>query len=120
MLAAAAAALGQMHQPQQITLGYGKTAKVGDTAVTFARVVSDSRCPVNVNCIWEGNAQIEVAVECAGRTETVELNTTGPKQSAEAEGYSIKLIELKPVPRASEKTKPAEYKATLELKRLER
>ena len=31
-----------------------------DLEVCFAKIVSDSRCPENVECVWEGQAEVEI------------------------------------------------------------
>ena len=45
-------------------LGAAQMAVVGDTGltVTFDRVAADSRCPVDVQCIWEGDATVVLGV----------------------------------------------------------
>src|SRR5712671_4055395 len=46
------------------SLPLGKSAAVSGTGarITFRRVTEDSRCPVDVTCIWAGDAKIELAV----------------------------------------------------------
>ena len=42
---------------------------------TFVRVVEDSRCPKGVQCVWEGDATIELRVAPErGEPETVQLH----------------------------------------------
>ena len=35
--------------------------------VKFDRVLTDSRCPTTVRCIWEGNARLVFSWGCPGR-----------------------------------------------------
>src|SRR4051812_9080728 len=50
------------------SLPVGKTATVSGTGVRipFNRVTTDSRCPIDVVCVWAGEARIELAIEQGG------------------------------------------------------
>lgn len=46
------------------------------TRLTYVRVRNDSRCPSDVQCIWAGDATIELTARPqAGTTQTIELHT---------------------------------------------
>ena len=64
-----------MHSGEQVTLG-------DHSSLRYVRVVSDSRCPPGVKCIWAGDA--EVAFEwtpAAGAIQAFSLHTgKDPKQ----------------------------------------
>ena len=84
----------------------------------FARVAADSRCPTDVDCVWAGNAEvlIEVSARNGRGRRTLRLNTNAsPERPAEGQykGYTVKLVELKPYPRAARKIRQGEYTATL-------
>jgi len=83
-------------------------------AVSFDSVLEDSRCPEGVNCIWSGNAKIRLKSSKRKQTpSTVELNTdAGPKSSSYL-NYEIKLVGLKPRPKADAKVQANEYEAAL-------
>jgi len=83
-------------------------------AVVFESVLEDSRCPEGVDCIWSGNAKIRIrSSKQKHATASIELNTNvGPKSSSYL-GYEIKLVELKPRPKADKPVQSNEYKATL-------
>ncbi len=44
---------------QTLTLAVGETASLGveGASVSFDRVVEDSRCPANAQCIWQGRTR---------------------------------------------------------------
>jgi len=46
------------------TIGIGQSAQIAeeDMAITFNEVIGDSRCPQNVNCVWEGIASSHVTI----------------------------------------------------------
>ena len=61
------------------TLAPGETASVEDTGigVRFAGVLSDSRCPMDVNCIHAGSAQVRITVIRGQTRRDHELQTGG-------------------------------------------
>jgi hypothetical protein len=80
----------------------------------FESVLEDSRCPEGVDCIWSGNAKIKLKSGKQKQTPaTVELNTDAGDKSSSYLNYEIKLVALKPRPKADAKVQPNEYKATL-------
>jgi len=88
------------HVPgDEITLKVGETAHVAGIPLTFTAVRSDSRCAVDVICVWAGNAEAEVAVgppkATYGPTQLILNSTIGP-QEGNAWGLRVTLIELEP------------------------
>jgi len=83
-------------------------------AVVFESVLEDSRCPEGVDCIWSGNAKIRIrSSKQKHAPATIELNTNvGPKSSSYLD-YEIKLVALKPRPKADKPVQSNEYKAAL-------
>lgn len=110
---AAAVALGE-----PFTLAAGGTARVGSArvGVTFEAVVTDSRCPVDVQCIRAGEAIVRVAVAAPGQAaETVEIQTTPSRNQAAVAGYLLTLTRLLPEPNTKERHTPSDYRATFTL-----
>jgi hypothetical protein len=102
-------------QPFQLALGESVGVKGGIFVIDFLGVAEDSRCPVNANCVWEGNARISVKVWEYTRgllpggmdvfQQVLELNTNGrfPTRASFGEntkGITVELRRLEPVPRA--------------------
>ena len=80
-------------------------------------MTEDSRCPVDVTCVWEGNARLVMTGVVAGEERPFELNTAynpvaGPRE-ATVDGYLIELTGLDPHPRVGQSIPPARYRATL-------
>jgi hypothetical protein len=105
---------------REFEVGVGRVVGLdrGRLLLRFARVASDSRCPVDVNCVWAGNA--EVSVEVGGRLwrgkQTLTLNTNaGGQVPSEAKygRYTVRLVGLSPQPRGDRKIPPGRYTATL-------
>jgi hypothetical protein len=64
--------------------------------VGFLRVKSDSRCPVNVACVWAGDAVVEVRLSDPRWINTVQLHTTLEPRAVTALGYRLELKTLAP------------------------
>jgi hypothetical protein len=64
-------------------------------------VLNDSRCPLNVECFWEGNAEVRFLFTVDSIQTDFTLNTNGGmpfNADTVIGGYSIKLLELSPFP----------------------
>jgi len=104
----------------EFALSPGKTATLSgeNTQITFRGVVSDSRCPVDVTCVWAGDASIELTIVQRGspvQTRILSLNRGGAQPSADtaaaqsvtsevrAGDLTIRFVGLDPVPRQSDR-----------------
>ena len=84
-----------------VKIELGKTVTFKKATVTFLKVVEDSRCPLDVNCIWEGQATVLVEVTETGKeAQQVELLYGKRKNELmfSSDGYSLKGISLSPYP----------------------
>ncbi|MDT5271626.1 MAG: hypothetical protein QOH49_3812 [Acidobacteriota bacterium] len=102
----------------KIKAGRTVTLDGGSLRVRFVRVASDSRCPVDVECVWAGNAELlfEVSAKGGRGMKTLRLNTNaGPERPGEDKyrRYTLKLVELSPRPHSKRKIAPGQYTATL-------
>ena len=64
-------------------------------------VLNDSRCPSNVQCVWEGNAAVRFLFTVDSIQTVFTLNTNGGMQfnsDTVMSGYNIKLLDLSPYP----------------------
>ncbi|QLY29644.1 hypothetical protein [Nocardia huaxiensis] len=99
------------------TLSPGATAHLDDERLTvlFNEVSSDSRCPVDVDCVWEGNAIIVLTVVAAGVQAEHQLATAYPELAADtAGGYRLTLVNLSPERRHSDgEIPPQNYRVDL-------
>ena len=94
------------------SLPIGKTATInGDgTKVTFTRA-EDSRCAIDVTCVWAGEAKIEVTISRPGSPdETAILQLGGEKSSG---NLLIRFVGLTPLPRHADGNAPRPYVAEL-------
>lgn len=83
-------------------LGLGDSVAFQGTGIQaeFLRVVADSRCPVGVTCVWEGDAEVSIDVITGGEAEEVRLHTTLEPTAVGIASYELQLIDLLPYPLA--------------------
>ena len=62
----------------------------GELKITFKEVITDSRCPSDVTCIWEGEAKIKVVIETNGNKQEKEFLFKGKNLGNEKEHLLFK------------------------------
>jgi hypothetical protein len=86
-----------------VVLGQAFVVDVGESVivagvgltVTYVELVTDSRCPPDVQCIWAGNATIAVRLSAAGEAPaTVPLSTMEGPTSAGYASFTVALVDL--------------------------
>src|SRR5262249_12271428 len=101
-----------------IAKGHEKAIQRSGTKIKFLDVVEDSRCPVDVNCVWAGNAKVKVEVRSGrGRSRIFELNSALAPTVISYAGYDFRLVNLMPALRSNVRINPDKYVATIEVKR---
>lgn len=79
--------------------------------IKWLEVSEDSRCPKNTNCVWEGQAKVNLLVN--GDPLTLTLRKGKPEEAqALVEGYIFTAESLSPYPEG-EKIDPATYRLQL-------
>jgi len=121
ILLALTAACGGATEPtigHEFQLAFGESVTVPEAAVWlhFTDVVADSRCPLQAQCVWAGDAAIalEIAPTWQGgdsRTDT--LHTNLDPQAAALDGYELRLVRVDPYPVMPGTLPPASYRVTL-------
>jgi len=94
-----------VHQTAQIT-----TEKI---SVTFQEVLEDSRCPIDVTCIWAGVAEVSLRVAVSGQEKELSISTSPSENSAVFENYTFWLIKVRPVPHANQNIDSSAYFVTV-------
>ena len=101
-----------------IELRYGEISKNADynISIVLDSVLNDSRCPIGMECIWAGNAEVRFIYSSANSTQPFVLNTlTSFPTDTLIEGYRIKLNTLTPYPEAGLVIKQVDYKAEIQI-----
>jgi hypothetical protein len=100
-----------------IELKYGASRTVhSGFSIHFAAMVGDSRCPADRQCIWPGNARIELELSSGSDRESVHLNTFLHPRSARYHGFLITFEDLKPHLFSGQTAKEGDYTAVLSVK----
>lgn len=94
-------------------LKIGETVSVGDLRLTLRSVENDSRCAIDVECVWAGDAAIALHIEQGSQSTGATLHTTLDPKKTEWNGYTIAFVSLAPATRASQAIDPADYRATI-------
>jgi len=105
----------EAHDKQQLKLQVNQEKKISKSGVTvkFVSVLEDSRCPVDTNCIWAGNAKIQIKLrKSKSAWKTFELNSNSKPETITFEGYEIKLTDLNPKMRSNIRINRNGYIAT--------
>ena len=100
ILGVTAVASAAKNETVSLYMGQQKSVDGGQITISFLSVVDDSRCPVNVQCVWAGNAKIKIAIaQRRSRPQTFELNSALEPRTINAFGYEIGFGDLtrKPV-----------------------
>jgi len=99
----------------------GEQLEFGDKSIRFKEVISDSRCPKDVTCVWAGEAKVLIEIFEKGKRindKIVVINTYAideiPLQFSAGGGiYSITAFKLFPYPSTTSKNDTMHY--TLEM-----
>ena len=100
-----------------VLLGLDKQAKIPNSKINlqFKEIVEESRCPVDVTCVWEGLAIVEIEATSGTqksnfRVATRDFEQKNVKNSFSFYGYKFTLVELKPQPGAKEEPTTVSFK----------
>ncbi len=84
----------------------GQTISISGVSITPIQVVQDSRCALDVQCIWAGTVQLRVKLEREGGTQEAVLTLGTPITFA---GKRVELTKVDPAPRSKQTILPAGY-----------
>ena len=94
----------------------GSVSTPEGASVRFVGVRSDGRCPRGAECVWEGEAEIELAItDPSGRRGLEVATTRDPHSAVTVAGREILVVRLVPEPELERRIRPGEYRLTLAL-----
>jgi hypothetical protein len=132
LFSGASAACGRTGEPIEpgdtyhVQAGDTVELRVGESAllagegarVTFTSVAADSRCPVDVTCVWAGDAHVRLEVAAPPAEEqTLDLHTGVQPVEAEFAGFIIRLIHVSPRRREADNVQQRDYSVRLAISR---
>jgi hypothetical protein len=98
----------------QLSIGQTARLKSEDLAITFRDVLEDSRCPVDVQCVWAGHAKVALELSQSGKArQTVELSSNLEPREAIYEGFRVRFEGLLPQPRSHQPIRRGDYRLSL-------
>ncbi|MCK9279561.1 MAG: hypothetical protein M0P71_02975 [Melioribacteraceae bacterium] len=102
-----------------INLKYGEEVHLSNyLSLKFDDLLEESRCPIDFNCIWAGNAKIRMYIKEGNGGKNFELNT-GAGVTHDVYGkYDFRIEELTPYPESTIPLNKYSYEATIVIKRL--
>jgi hypothetical protein len=106
---------------QDLELSAGEEIAIPGTVlrVGFIGVAEDSRCPIDVVCVWEGNAAVELGLTAgSGPTHQIVLNTGIDPDAVDFMGVRVTLVGVSPYPREGQGIPPEDYVVTLRVEPL--
>ena len=109
-LTAGCATLGSTGGDRTAELRIGQTTEFGGHKVTVLKLVEDSRCPVEVNCVWAGRVKITLGIDRRDGTNVRELGSDAPIQAL---GGTLELLRTQPDRRADRNIAPGDYRFTI-------
>jgi hypothetical protein len=76
-------------------------------SITPHKVIDDSRCPTDVQCIWAGTVKVKVTIKTPTETSDETLELGKPMQKG---AYTITFTELTPSPHSGETIPDSSYR----------
>ena len=93
--------------------------KSDDIKVCLDSVIEDSRCPLDVVCVWQGTAVAKFSVTVNDQERPVTLATYSrpgfPPSDTILLGYKIEFLDLLPYPEVGKTHDISEYRAELRI-----
>lgn len=93
-------------------------------SIQFYDLVSDSRCPIDAICVWEGNAEVKFKFVKDEQKFFFSLHTYNQHPFnrdttliINNAKYNIEMVELKPYPKLNTTLKKEDYKASIVIKK---
>jgi len=75
--------------------------------------VSDSRCPIGAYCFWSGEVNVNGEWTENGSKSTFEIHSVMSKLTKQPTGYTIQIVDAKPIPKLGTESKPEDLVVTL-------
>jgi len=98
-----------------LTIGQSASIDGEDLAIEFIDIITDSRCPLEVVCIWQGEVACLVEITHSGTGQEKVLTYPGLTQElSEAQFGSYQFtFSVEPYPEAGKEIKKSEYRLNL-------
>ncbi len=111
-------------EPKTIYLAEDFMLKIGESVqiegglgfIKFIKILEDSRCPINVTCVWAGNVKAEFEILDRDRKKTrTFLNSNVKPNNVLLKGYTLQLISILPPKTKGIKISAKKYQVKLRI-----
>lgn len=104
---------------RELVLSVGQSAPITAAAISlkFLGVASDSRCPADALCVIPGSASVDVQVTTFSGAAQIVRFETGAPNPVRIGTLTLELVQLAPYPASAQPIDPADYRATLRVRR---
>jgi hypothetical protein len=75
--------------------------------------IDDSRCPIGLECFWQGEVSLKGEWTANTNKSTFELHSELKSLDKQSTGFVIQIIDVKPYPDVHSPSKPADKEVTL-------
>ena len=107
--------VAEWNSPFSLHLGQTAQTPLHDIQVTFSKVIEDSRCPSDAQCVWEGNVKIRLDIlkeERRLKSIDFSLGADDITRMYLLDKFYLELIEIEPYPTSSShEILPSDYSA---------
>lgn len=93
-----------------VVLGVGQKGKVGDLNITVNSLVGDSRCPVDVQCVWAGALKVNVTLADVLKSEIREISSGEVPYLFD--GHNVSITVVTPAPKSGANISLNDYRIT--------
>jgi hypothetical protein len=104
-------------EPVTLALNQSAILEPDQLKITFNKVTEDSRCPTNMECLWEGRAVVELTFTKGGESFTESLATissmSGLSDMTMIFDREVKLLEVTPYPQNSASITAGDYRVKI-------
>ena len=99
--------------PVEAKLSVGNSQTIGDLSITLNSIITDSRCPVDVQCIQAGELSVSVTLKNASTTETRKFSSNDAAYVIG--GRAISISDIQPVRKAGVEISAKDYVVTFKV-----
>ena len=105
------------------TVKFDQTLVMDDgLSMSFMDLVSDSRCPLNSQCMWEGQAEVEFRFMTPQGHQEFNLIKRANQPHlgfVESQGHKVTLVEVNPEPEAGVVYEKLDYTVKLKIEKIQ-
>lgn len=90
----------------------GENKSLGNFRISFNKVISDSRCPSDVQCIWAGEFKLEATFSNNGQVLTKVFSS---EEQITFSGFKVSVRDVYPVPNSKKQINSKDYEVVFDI-----